>query len=241
MKILEKLQKKQANMVGEAPVTIAFLGDSVTQGCFECYYKSQKALETVYDYNSAYSTRLVQMLHLLYPNVQINVINSGVSGDRAPVGLERLDRDVLCYHPDLVVVGYALNDATRGEEGLAGYADALRAILRRVRESGAEAVLLTPNMMNTKTSCHLTDPRFIDLAERFAAVQNGGLLDRYVETAKQVAAETGAVVCDVYAKWKAMAAAGVDVTELLANKLNHPIRDMHGMTAFLLCACILEA
>ena len=38
----------------------------------------------------------------------------------------------------------------------------------------------------------------------------------------------------------AYAAAGVDITELLANKLNHPIRQFHQMIAFLLCERILE-
>lgn len=240
MKVLEKIQKKQADMIGEAPVTIAFLGDSVTQGCFECYLTSPTSIETVFDYENAYSTHLKSMLGLLYPNVQINIVNSGVSGDRAAVGLGRLDRDVLRYQPDLVVVGYALNDACRGEKGLTEYGECLRAILRKIRESGAEVILLTPNMMDTGASCHLTDKYFLELAERFAAIQNGGLLDRYVETAKKIAAEEGAVVCDVYARWKAMAAAGVNVTELLANKLNHPVRRMHEMTAFLLCACLFE-
>jgi len=240
MKILEKIRKKQKNLIGEEPVTIAFLGDSVTQGCFECYLTSPTSIETVFDYENAYSTHVRNMLGLLYPNVQINIINSGVSGDRAAVGLERLDRDVLRYHPDLVVVGYALNDACRGEKGLAEYEECLGAMLRQIRESGAEAILLTPNMMDTEVSCRLTDKFFLELAEKFAAIQNGGLLDRYVETAKKVAVEEGAVVCDVYAAWKAMAAAGVCVTELLANKLNHPVRKMHQMTAFLLCKCIFD-
>ena len=37
MKFIEKLAKKQNNLYGEAPATLAFLGDSVTQGCFEVY------------------------------------------------------------------------------------------------------------------------------------------------------------------------------------------------------------
>ena len=65
-------------------------------------------------------------------------------------------------------------------------------------------------------------------------------MDKYAEAAKSVAEENGAVVCDVYSVWKNMIAAGVDVTELLANKLNHPVRQMHYMTAMMLCECILK-
>ena len=32
---------------------------------------------------------------------------------------------------------------------------------------------------------------------------------------------------DLHSVWEKMIAAGVDVTELLSNKLNHPIREIH--------------
>ena len=44
MKFIEKLAKKQNNLYGAASATIAFLGDSVTQGCFEIY-ESGKATQ----------------------------------------------------------------------------------------------------------------------------------------------------------------------------------------------------
>ena len=51
MKIIDKLNAKQ-DIYGEKPVTIAFLGDSVTQGCFECYIKEDGKIETVFDYKN---------------------------------------------------------------------------------------------------------------------------------------------------------------------------------------------
>ena len=86
MKIVEKLKMKSNDMYGAEAVTIAFLGDSVTQGCFECYLTSPNSLQTVFDYPNAYSTRLREMLNLLYPNTQVNIINSGISGDNATNG-----------------------------------------------------------------------------------------------------------------------------------------------------------
>ena len=94
MKIIELLDKKSKNIYENKPITIAFLGDSVTQGCYECYLTSPISLETVFDVKNAYSTRIREMLNILYPNVQINIINSGVSGDSAPSGVERFDRDM---------------------------------------------------------------------------------------------------------------------------------------------------
>ena len=239
MKIVEKIKSKQANLSANPALTIALLGDSVTQGCFECYLKPNGDLETVFDADSSYGSRLKSMLNLLYPTVQFNLINAGISGESARGGLKRLDRDVLSYHPDLVVVGFALNDSTEGEAGLDRYKADLSEILRRVKESGAECIALTPNAMNTEISDKIRDKDYLKLAERFRKIQTNGVLDMYVQAEKEIAEACGASICDVYAKWKAMMGAGVDVTELLANKLNHPLRQMHYMTAMMLLDCIL--
>ena len=240
MKIIEKIAKKQTNLTANPPATIVFLGDSVTQGCFECYMTGPRSLETVFDYPSAYSTRIREMFAVLYPNAQVNIIDSGISGDGTLGGVGRLERDVLSYHPDLVVVSYGLNDSCAGLAGLDGYGERLAEIFRRVTESGAECIFLTENMMNTKTSCHLKDDLFIELAQQFAKVENDGVLEAYFERAKEVAKEYGVRVCDCYAKWKKMQAGGVDTTELLANKLNHPIRPLHYLFAFSLMETMFE-
>ena len=80
MKIVEKIKAKQADIYNAPPVTIGFLGDSVTQGCFEIYKTGPESLQTVFEPKHAYSTKLREMLALLFPNVQINIINSGIIG-----------------------------------------------------------------------------------------------------------------------------------------------------------------
>jgi len=241
MKIVEKIKAKQKSLINNAPVTVAFLGDSVTQGCFECYKNEAGSVDTVFDYSSAYSTRFREIMAKLYPRVQINVINSGISGDSAPSGLERLERDVLAYKPDLVVVSYGLNDSMGGMEGIERYRNALSMIFERIISYGAEVVFLTQNYMNDYTSCHLgTDEAFVAVAERCAKVQKEGVLARYFDTARDVANKYGVRVCDVYRSWELLSAAGVNTTELLANKLNHPTRDMHLYVAIKLIEEILK-
>ena len=241
MKILDLCKQKQENISGCKPITIAFLGDSVTQGCFECYLTGPDSLETVFDYKSAYSTRVKEILNMLYPNVQINIINSGISGDRAVCGAQRLERDVISYNPDLVVVSYGLNDSSYGGlEKMDEYINSLEDIFARVKKSGAEIIFLTQNYMNTKTSPHLRNKLFIDLAEHFAGdVQNSGILKKYFEAARLCCEKHGVAVCDLYPVWERLCESGVDITELLANKLNHPIREFHYYMAMKLVETML--
>lgn len=226
MKILEKLRAKQENLYGAPSVTIAFLGDSVTQGCFEVYRTGLDSIETVFEPNNSYSAKLRQMLAVLYPNVQINIINSGISGDKAPNGAARIERDILRYSPDLVIVSYGLNDSTLGLENVERYSNALNTIFRRLAEAEIETIFLTENMMNTNISCFIQDEGLRKTAEMLANVENGGVLARYFDEAKKVAAAHGVRVCDCYAKWRHMHEVGVNTTELLANYLNHPSREM---------------
>ena len=231
MKIIEKLAAKEHDMYGKPPVTIAFLGDSVTHGCFEVYRVGENGLDTVFEAENSFSHKVKTILHTLFPRTQINVIGAGISGDNATGGLSRLERDVLPYHPDLTVVCFGLNDSCGGPDGLTRYHDSLTAIIEKLRAADSEVILMTPNTMCFHTSPHCRDPFFVRLAEQFAEIMHNGTLDRYMDAARAVARETDTPLCDVYRMWQIMEKAGVDTTELLANSLNHPTRELHWLFA----------
>lgn len=240
-KFRDKLIAKSRDNLGIEPVMLAFLGDSVTQGCFEVYQKSDGGIETVYDSDSAYHQDLKKSLSLLYPNVPVNILNAGISGDNAVHGLERLDRDILRYQPDLCVVCFGLNDVWNGENGLAAYRQALENIFCRLREDGTEVVFMTPNMMCTHISCHLHNESIRQTAQRAGELQNSGMMDRYMQAAREVCIQNKVTICDCYAQWQALAFNGVDTTELLANKINHPSREMNWLFAASLLHTIMTA
>lgn len=229
MEIISKLNGKNGDIYGAKPVTIAFLGDSVTHGCYECYFKNDGRVETVFERKNAYSTRVGEILSLLYPAAQVNIINSGVSGDSAAGGVKRFERDVAAFSPDLVVIGFALNDCFGGAEKINEYAANIKTLIEKSKKIGAEVVVLTPNMLNTEVSCHLKDERFREMAADFSTRQS--VLDEYVAALKETAKSEGVKICDVHDGWKRLYNGGVQVTELLANKLNHPVRELHYYTA----------
>lgn len=231
MKIMTLLAEKGKDRWGKKIPTIVFLGDSVTQGCFEVYEKNDGNIETVFDKNSTYHGYLNQILTELFPDTTINIINAGISGDRAPLGAERLQRDVLDYNPDLTVVCYGLNDNGWGKENLHLYINALDDIFTRLKEAGGEVIFMTPNMQNVSISCHIDNEKIREIAENVMNSQNSGNLDFYLDAAKELAKKHGIKICDVYAKWKKLYKYGVDVTELLSNKINHPTRQMNWLFA----------
>ena len=240
MEIMKKIAAKAADMKGNPPVTLAFLGDSVTQGCFECYIKKDGNIETVYDQENGYHAHLKRIIAGIYTNAPINIINAGISGGKAIQGLERIERDVIRYCPDLCVVCFGLNDSTKGEEMLPTYLESLDAIFKKLKSAGIETIFMTPNMMCTDVSPFLSNESLIETAIKCAGVQNDGMLEKFLEGAKKVALDNGAKVCDCYAKWKVLYENGANVTDLLANKINHPTREMNKLFAYSLFETMLS-
>ena len=204
---------------------IAFLGDSVTHGAFECIQGDSAGC--IFDMDAVYHERLRRMLLAVNPWLPVSIINAGVAGDNAIMGLARLERDVISHKPHICVVNFCLNDLS---ETVEEYVAALREIFTLLMAAEIRPVLLTPSMLNTYVHPD-TIPMYRDFAAVTAGWHQSGLMDGYVEAAKTLAAELGVAVADAYAKWKALEAEGMDVTENLANYINHPSRELHQLFA----------
>ena len=231
MKIIDKIEQKSKNLFSGDIPTIAFLGDSVTQGCFEIYLNEEKKIQTVFDGEHAYHRYLSKIFGMLYPNAPVNIINAGISGGSIRKGYERLEKDVLRFSPDLVVVSFGLNDATDFEEGLPEYKEYLSKIYDKVQERGIELIFLTENMTNTYVKYDMNEA-FKKTANLTMGMQNEGMLGKYFDAAKEVSKKYSVPVCDVYSKWLLLAKHGVDTTALLSNHINHPIRGMNWLFAY---------
>ena len=77
---------------------------------------------------------------------KFQLINAGVSGKNTREALERMERDVLFYKPDLVIVTFAGNDCNVIPSKFVTeeqFAANLKTIVGKLREQGAEVVLQT--------------------------------------------------------------------------------------------------
>ena len=211
MKVMKKFADKQRDIANYPGVTLAFLGDSVTQGCFEPLRKAENRIEPVFDQEQAYHHRLARMLSVLYPKVPVNIINAGISGDGAPGGLRRVEKDVLRHDPDLAVVCFGLGDSFGGFEGIDRYVQGLNGIFDKLQDAGIETIFMTPCMTITRVP--------------------------YVNAAKQLCEKRGIRVCDCYAKWQTLERYGVDISDHIDG--NHPKRYMHELFAVSLLETML--
>lgn len=224
MKISEKINMDIDGLIENGPINIVAFGDSVTHG----------ALNGNNNYETVYWNLLKQRINAVRDAIPVNVINAGIGGITAEASIARMDRDVLCHHPDLVIVCFGLNDVNGTLES---YTGALKVIFETCQKAGSDVIFMTPNMLNTYSADDVV-AIYKDYSYVTAQYQNEGRMDTYMAAAIATARECGVMVCDCYSQWKKLAEKGIDTTQLLSNKINHPTVEMHNLFADMLFDCI---
>ncbi len=208
------------------PKRIVAFGDSITAG----------VRPGVTEYQTFRFLLEDRLKHLGLPAV---VSNAGLGSDTSAGALARLDRDVLAEKPDLVIVMFGMNDAAMVDGGpvartaprvpLDAYRANLRAMVTRLRESGAKVLLCTSTPMSRKYL-------YQDLG---AYAQNADMnyqLRRYGAAVQALGQELGVPVFDGFALF-ADSPAGLELIEdgchpyikghaRLAEALIEPVRSL---------------
>ena len=220
MRIKDKIHLNYDGLVEHGPINIVAFGDSVTHGAIGA---------GEIDYESVYWNRLRKKILDVRNYVPVNAINAGIGGITASASLARIERDVLSHNPDLIIVCFGLNDVNGSLET---YLSSLRTIFEACRGENRDVIFMTPNMLNTRVADD-TEEIYMQYAAVTAGYQNGGRMDEYMRNACELAREMGITVCDCYSEWKERSKTE-DIMNLLANRINHPIREMHELFAQML-------
>ena len=215
MPVKDKLLMDRFGLAEHGPINIVILGDSISHG----------AVIDV-DFEHVYWNRLRKMLNQYRSYIPVNMICASIGGTNAKSALPRLERDVFSHNPDLVIVCFGLNDVNLE---LHEYLGPLEQIFAQCNKAGCDAIFMSPNMLNTYVADDAPQ-EYWEYAHKTADIQNGGRMDFYMNAAMDLARKMGISVCDCYSKWKELSKTQ-DVTMLLANRINHPIAEMHQLFA----------
>lgn len=152
---------------------IAFLGDSITQAG---------------DAPGGYVDRIRTCLQEQAAAAEATIIPAGISGNRVPDLLARLDRDILAHKPTVVFIYIGINDVWHSQNGRGTPADEFEAglneLLDRIAGAGALAILATPSVIGEKTD---------------GGNPLDGMLEDYAAISRRVAGGRGLQICDLRA------------------------------------------
>lgn len=111
----------------------------------------------------------------------VNTINQGVCGERTDQMIERLDRDVFSYSPDIVIVTSGGNDIAQGYS-IEQYAKSIQIIIDRLLDQGVIPVLQTyycPLFSETPDGFEKAFLEFVEENRRVAAQNKLTLIDQF--------------------------------------------------------------
>ena len=165
LRLTQPLVRMANRLARRQPVTIVAIGSSSTAGV------GASAIETTYP------SRLEAELKARIPGATIRVINHGVSGDQARDMLARFDTDVRDEHPDLVLWQLGTNTIVR-ETGIVPTSPIIHEGLRRIRSTGADAVLIDPQFA-PKVLRYATADIMIELIDDVARIEQVSVFQRF--------------------------------------------------------------
>ena len=105
------------------PVTLGFLGGSITQGSLASHQ------------DRCYASLVADWWCRQYP--QIRFINAGIGGTTSQFGAARVQEDLLQYKPDMVFLEFSVNDETT-----AFFRETYEGLVRQILRSGAALMLI---------------------------------------------------------------------------------------------------
>ena len=189
-----RLPNTRKKLRANEPVRIVAFGDSITAGGDA----SEPGL--------IFWERWANALREKYPRAYIETTNGATGGDATVQGLQRLEEKVLRQKPDLVLIGFGMNDHNREGFGvpLEAFAGNLRTMIARIRgATDAEIVLFSAFPPNPKWH------------------YGSHNMEAYADATERVAREEHCAFADVYHLWMDVAARKKP-EDLLANNINHP-------------------
>jgi lysophospholipase L1-like esterase len=186
------LKATLAKLKAGEPVKIVAFGDSITAG------GDASKPELIF------WQRWANELQQSHPRSRITAINGATGGDTSAQGLKRLQAKVLNEKPDLVLIGFGMNDHNIRSVPIPQFEQNLKQMIARIRsETSAEVILF---------SAFPPNPKWKFGSHRMAD---------YAAATERVARDTACAYADIFNNWQALAARKKP-EDLLGNNINHP-------------------
>ncbi|NOU71391.1 hypothetical protein GC098_08145 [Paenibacillus sp. LMG 31458] len=203
----EALSRILAKLANSEPVTYVVFGDSISTGA------------EVSEEANKFHNRFAETLRRRFPGAAIDVRMKAIGGESSEGGLKRLQDDVIAQAPDLVTIGYGMNDQNKQANGTNAISPAqfernIATMIEAVQKhTEADIVLITPCLPNplwTYASPNVTD---------------------YADKLRELGFKYRVGVADLQRIWLDELTAGKTHESLLINNVNHPNDYGHSLYA----------
>lgn len=95
---LDRMNKVVEKATEGKPITIGFIGGSITMGCFSS------------SHTTCYPYLVYEWWKEKFPMAQVNYVNAGIGATTSQFAVARVQEDLLSEKPDFVVIEFSVND-----------------------------------------------------------------------------------------------------------------------------------
>lgn len=142
-----------------------------------------------------YGRHFVRIIETVFPGNGITVYNSGVSLNRTPEGVARINNDVLLLKPQWTILAFGVNDAMQisPEDFISNY----NKMLKPLRDNGIKVLCASPSGMTPNVEA--LGPTFFSMhaTDKAAAIDRS--MARNTELLRGVAVKNDALFADIHA------------------------------------------
>ena len=131
---------------------LVFLGDSITE-------------------QKVHTRYVMNYFTLRYPGLDVTFRNAGVSGDTAPGGLGRLQRDVLGLKPTVVTICFGMNDGGYSAFDQGRYDNFMKGmtgLVAELKKANARVILLGPGCVDPDRRPPLKEQNYNDTLSKYS-------------------------------------------------------------------------
>lgn len=138
-----KLARTIAKLKAKEPLTIVYYGDSIIEGC------EASGRNLIKPSMPIFTTMVTEQLRKSYGYESIDEKNTAVGGTNSEWGKDNAGMMVAIHNPDLVVIGFGMNDSG-GNISVEAYEQNIREIIKTVRANNhsSEFVLVSSSIPN---------------------------------------------------------------------------------------------
>lgn len=157
-----------ALLAGPDPLTWVFTGDSITHGA--AHTRGARS----------YVEHIAERVRWEMQRRRDVIINTGISGERAPGLLADLEHRVLRFKPDIVSLMIGMNDCADGPAGRAKFQQALGQLLEQMSRATRCVILLhTPNAITPWDEQRQDLPAYVEIVRQAARERDVILIDQH--------------------------------------------------------------
>jgi len=221
----ERLKATYAKLKAGQPVNIAFMGASISVGAEAPVWYNKKPYT---EEDHSFRGRFIYGLRQRFPGAQIMPIEAFKGATTVDYAMEQLP-GVLAQKPDLVLVDFGGNDLGGPVGGpprkpLADYEKAMESLIKQIRASGAEVVVIEPAFEMPWLKNHAAQRQ-----------------PEYAKASIEAANKQGAAAVDPIAEFNQLGARGIPPWSQFHNWINHPGDLGHEIYAETLLRCFPPA